>query len=98
MNEGKKFDAGKPRYDLMPFAALDEVGRVLGYGAEKYGPENWRRVPDANARYIAAALRHISAYQQGKEFDEESGLPHLAHALTSLLFVLELDIPEVGHE
>lgn len=91
LSEGKKFDAGKARYDLMPFAALDEVASVLSHGAEKYGEDNWRNVPNANSRYIAAALRHISAYQQGNEFDKETGRHHLAHAVCSLLFVIELD-------
>lgn len=94
LNEGKKFDAGKPRYDLLPFDALDEVAGVLGHGATKYGEDNWRLVPDARKRYIAAALRHISAYQQGRERDEETGRHALAHAICSLLFIAALDLEE----
>jgi hypothetical protein len=91
MSEGKKYDQAKMRYDLVPFRGLDDVVRVLTYGAQKYSPENWRKVERAEERYPAAALRHISAYLQGEGFDPESGLPHLAHAVCSLLFVLTLD-------
>lgn len=89
--EGLKFDQEKMRYDLVPFRGMDDVVRVLTYGANKYSADNWRNVDHAEERYPAAALRHISAYLQGEEHDPESKLPHLAHAICSLLFVLTLD-------
>ena len=87
MNEGKKFDGGKLRYDLVPFGALEEVIKVLGMGAQKYGDDNWKMVDDLERRYVTAAYRHLGRVMQGEEFDEESGLPHIAHAITSLMFV-----------
>ena len=35
MNEGIKHDAEKPRMDLLPFEALEEVAKVLTFGAER---------------------------------------------------------------
>ena len=87
MNDGKKYDNGKLRYDLVPFGALEEVIKVLGMGANKYGDDNWKRVDDLDRRYLTAAYRHLGKVMQGEELDEESGLPHVAHAITSLLFV-----------
>jgi hypothetical protein len=87
--QGVKYDNGKHRYDLLPFHALDEVVAVLTYGAEKYPPENWRMVGDFHSRYLAASLRHITAYARGEFDDRESGLAHLAHAICCLLFLLE---------
>lgn len=92
MNEGKKYDQGKLRYDLIPFIALDEVVKVLGHGAQKYGDHNWQLVERAEDRYPAAALRHLSAYLQGEECDPESGINHLAHAVCSLMFVLAINL------
>ena len=88
--EGKKYDQGKPDYSLVPYASLDEVVKVLTHGANKYGRFNWELV-EAH-RYEAATMRHFSAYMQGEKLDPESGIPHLAHAITSLLFMLEFDL------
>ena len=85
-----KGDAGKVRLDLLPFAALEDVARVLEFGAKKYQPQGWRRVEDGHGRYVRAALRHLHAHAGGEVLDAESGLPHLAHAACSILFALEL--------
>jgi hypothetical protein len=87
---GRKDDAGKPRFDLMPATAELKIAEVLKYGACKYAPDNWRKVENPEARYIAAALRHINAWRRGEKHDPESGLSHLAHAATSLMFIMEL--------
>lgn len=88
-----KHDEQKPRPELLPPRAIEEVSAVLAYGARKYSADNWRRAtPDeARPRYVGAALRHLFAYLKGERNDPESGYPHLAHAVTSLLFVLERD-------
>lgn len=88
---GVKHDAGKPRWDLLPWEAVEAVVLVLTYGATKYGPDNWRRVPGARWRYLGAALRHVAAWARGQRLDAESGLPHLAHAAASILFLISLD-------
>lgn len=86
---GTKHDAGKRRYDLMPEGAFRKIVDVLTYGAAKYGEENWREVEDAKRRYYAAAMRHMEAWRAGCVTDEESGYEHLAHAVCSLLFLIE---------
>jgi len=88
MPELKKFDEGKSRVDLIPPAALVEIGRVFGYGAKKYGAWN-HRAGTAYSRYTAALLRHIYAWQNGEDLDPESGLHHLAHAACNLLILLD---------
>ena len=89
MNEGRKFDSEKPMLYLLPPKSINEVGKVLTYGAQKYDPENWRKVDDLQNRYTSAALRHIFAHMEGEEDDKETGLSHLAHAMCCLLFKLE---------
>lgn len=85
---GKKFDDGKPRYDLIPPVVLEQLATVLTFGAKKYGPNNWQSVPDAQNRYYSALMRHVEADRGGEVFDEESGLPHLTHALACVAFML----------
>jgi hypothetical protein len=86
--KGVKYDGGKPEMRLLPFRALDEVSKVLTYGAKKYRPDNWKYVDNAVERYESAMLRHISAYMQGEESDPESGLSHLGHAACCILFLI----------
>lgn len=94
MGPGRKDDTGKLPLDLLPFGALEEVAKVLAFGASKYGPNNWQNVKPKR-RYLAAALRHLSAVIRGQEIDPESGLPHLAHAAACVLFLLS---SRVGHD
>ena len=83
-----KFDGGKNRLELLPPYALNALGAVLTYGAEKYGDQSWRRVE--TERYTGALLRHMTAYMDGEFFDEESTLPHLWHVLCNAVFLVEL--------
>ncbi len=88
---GVKFDNNKLKWSLLPFEALEEVVEVLTFGAKKYAPDNWKFVPDADARYMDAAFRHIVSYMQGHKYDGETGSNHLAHAVCCLLFKLWFD-------
>lgn len=94
---GAKLDAGKPRLALVlgDFArALRAVSEVGTLGAVKYSDRGWLQVPDAQARYADAALRHLFAYFAGELYDPELGTPHLANAAWDLLAVLELTLRE----
>ena len=89
---GIKFDSGKPEYGLLPSFALDEVVKVLTYGAHKYAPNNWRHVENSSKRYYDAAQRHTWAIARGEVNDPESGFPHAAHAIACLMFLMELQM------
>ena len=91
---GVKYDNDKPQWSLVPFKAMTQVVDVLTYGARKYAPDNWKKVPDARRRYIDAAFRHLSAYAAGEKNDSETGKSHLAHAICCLLFLLAFDLGE----
>ena len=87
---GRKYDGDKPEYGLLPPVALEEISKVLTFGAKKYERENWRYVPDAERRYFDALQRHLWAWKRGEINDEETGLSHLAHAGCCLMFLVEL--------
>jgi hypothetical protein len=88
---GVKYDNDKPQWSLVPFKAMTEVVDVLTYGAKKYAPDNWKKVPDARRRYIDAGFRHFTAYASGEKLDPETGKSHLAHAMCCMLFLLAFD-------
>lgn len=85
---GVKFDKDKPKWNLLPWSEVEDVVKVLTFGAKKYAPDNWKFVDDANNRYMDAAMRHLVAHQQGEQRDYESNESHIAHAICCLLFML----------
>jgi hypothetical protein len=87
--KGIKYDQGKPEMFLLPPFATMEVGEVLTFGANKYSPDNWRKLDNLESRYMSAAMRHILAFNGGELNDNETDLSHLAHAICCLMFVLE---------
>lgn len=84
---GTKDDIGKNDLALIPPEALFAIGQVFTYGSKKYSPDNWRNGMSWR-RMFSALLRHLFAWLMNNEFDEESGLPHLAHAGCCLMMLL----------
>ncbi|MGO1190294.1 dATP/dGTP diphosphohydrolase domain-containing protein [Vibrio casei] len=88
-NSGMKHDSDKPRYDLLPPLAVDEMAKVMTFGAKKYAPNNWQKVDNPIERYTAALLRHTFAMMRGETHDKETGLLHSAHAMCCSAFIAE---------
>jgi hypothetical protein len=94
---GAKLDEGKNRLGLVlgGFAkALEEVGKVGTYGAEKYSPDGWKSVPNGVERYEDAMLRHWVEQHLGERVDPATGLRHQAQLVWNALAVLELMLEE----
>ena len=89
--KGTKLDVGKPDWSLLPIPEIDDMIKVMTYGVKKYSRDNWQKVPDAKNRYTAAFYRHVGAWKEGEINDPESGLPHLAHALCCLTYLMWFD-------
>jgi hypothetical protein len=85
---GRKDDAGKLRYSLIPPYALEQVAKCLTLGASKYAPDNWKYVDGAKERYLDALIRHTEAYRKGETVDTE-GNDHLAAIAVNALFLSE---------
>lgn len=85
--EFMKFDGGKLQYNLIPPRAMEELAKVLTYGAQKYDANNWQKVDDPT-RYVDALYRHLEAWRAGEAKDKESGLSHLSHALANITFLI----------
>lgn len=87
---GAKDDSGKVRLGLVMdgfSTALNLVGEVGTFGANKYTPNGWKYVKGAQERYRDALFRHLLATEY---YDSESGLPHMAHAAWNVLALLTL--------
>lgn len=88
-----KHDSSKPElsYPLGMPNALSAIAKTMQYGAEKYARDNWKKATGTDInRYLDATIRHLSAHCANELVDEESGNPHIDHALTSLAMYVEL--------
>jgi hypothetical protein len=85
---GTKHDQGKPRPELIPPSAINGAARVFAFGAKKYDDRNWEKGIDFSRLY-GALLRHVNAFWDGQDKDDESGDDHLAHALCCLMMLYE---------
>ncbi len=90
MAEGRKFDADKLRYDLIPVEPMAEVARVYTIGAKKYGDRNWERGLKWG-RIYAAIQRHLNAYWRGERDDQVDGQHHLASVVWGALALMEYE-------
>ena len=91
MGPGLKYDIGKLQWDILPIDCVEDVVKILTFGAEKYGANNWQNVENGEDRYYAALMRHLAASRQGEKTDPESGLSHLAHVACNVVFLMWLE-------
>lgn len=88
LDNANKLDAEKLKYQLIPPYAIKQIARVFTFGAGKYGEFNWEK-GFTWTRLLGAMERHMAAFKAGVDLDPESGLYHLAHAVTNGLMLLE---------
>lgn len=69
------------RFDCIPAIVLRLLAQCLGFGARKYGKDNWQAIPlDDN---IAHALNHLNEWRLGDRSE-----PHLVNAMARISFAL----------
>lgn len=86
-------DSGKRLWHLLPVEAMEEVLKVLEFGAGKYSDNNWRTPPYLTRDQIVNSLkRHQAAIDKGELTDSESGLLHSAHVACNALFQLHYEV------
>ncbi len=88
--ESKKNDRKdrKLMWELLPLIEMEDVVRVYTFGAEKYGPNTWKNLPEGLQRYKAALMRHLVEFEKGHVLDDESHIPHLAHVVWNAIAML----------
>ena len=78
------------RFDLIPSMANFALAEILHHGAEKYGVDNWRDIPDPQ-EHLNHSLVHAYAWLHGDN-SEGTPLDQLARAYTRMGFALEMEI------
>lgn len=98
--KGLRYNQGKTRFSLIPKSALNELAKVLSYGAEKYTvrDENGKVISDGSNNWrkglmwkdvLDSAHRHLEAFENGEDNDPESGLLHLGHLMANVSFLID---------
>lgn len=83
---GDRFNNGKLKWSLVSWKALEPMVEVLMFGAKKYSSWNWT----GGLKYteICESLqRHLNAFIQGEDDDQESKLSHVGHILCNAMFL-----------
>lgn len=80
--------ATKVPLHLWPTTASAMGSIALLNGALKYGRANWRMIGVRASIYFDACQRHLAAWFEGEEIDED-GVPHLASALACLAILVD---------
>lgn len=81
---GTRANEGKLRFDLIPASADAALAKVLTFGARKYSDRNWEKGMPWCKGMLASIKRHLHEFEKGNDYDAESGLSHLEHALTDI--------------
>lgn len=69
-------------FQLMPPQAMFSIAQVLHFGAQKYEPNNWKKIPLED--HLNHVIGHIYAHLAGDTQDD-----HLEHAGCRMMMALE---------
>ena len=81
-----------PMNSMLSGAVMGEVALALFEGALKYGRHNYRQDGVRASVYYDAVGRHLSAWWEGEDVDEESGLSHITKAIAGLHILRDCSI------
>lgn len=92
VDTGLRYNSGKPRMELIEAGFMEEVAKILTFGAEKYEIDNWKKF-DNQKRFqtIGSLMRHLEAYRKGEKTDPESNCSHLCHIVANAMFLWWFD-------
>ena len=79
--QGGKQSFVSVRFDCIPPVVLRLLAQCLGFGARKYGKENWQQIEQWD--HLNHAMNHINEWNRGDRSE-----PHLVNAMARLTFAL----------
>lgn len=85
--EALRYNEDKIGVHLVPYESVEEIAKVLDFGAKKYSEDNWKRGLTIR-KCMGSLLRHAFAYMRGEKIDKETGLSHIAHIGCNVFFIL----------
>ena len=80
-DQGGKQSFVSARFDCIPPVVLRLLAQCLGFGARKYGKDNWKNIEQWD--HLNHAMNHINEWNRGDRSE-----PHLVNAMARLTFAL----------
>jgi hypothetical protein len=78
------------RMKLLSRHTLKAIDEILAHGMSfRYPAEHWKAVVDGRENFYSRAMGHLQAWKDGEKDDPGSGISHLAHAITYLMFLYD---------
>lgn len=74
---------------LVPPSSTIYQALAMKDGARKYDPYNWRSNKVVASIYVDACKRHLDAWFDGEGEADDSGVPHLGHALACIGIIVD---------
>ncbi len=89
VNPKKAAGAIKAPMHTLPTLPMIQMANVMAGGAYKYGFHNFRESGVDAQTHIGAINRHFLKWQDGVDFDEESGQHELAHVMACCAILVD---------
>lgn len=95
--KAERDNAGKVRLHLLPRDALVSVAHVFEFGCQKYDKDNWKKGQPSSVLFDSTE-RHLWAWWNGEDYDDESGMLHLTHAGWNILVLIAQRLRGIGED
>lgn len=96
-NNKNKFGLEKWSFSCLPMKVLKEIAKIFKNGEEKYGRWNYLEKGSSQRIYFDACMRHLDKWIDPLQsnYDKDSGLHHLDHAITNLMIMRHAELEDV---
>jgi len=99
INPKDQVGSKKAPLSVMPMPPVFEAALAFVEGHRKgYRAFNYRVAGVRASIYYDAALRHLTAFWEGEDIDPDSGLPHIAKAIASLIVLRDTQMLGLCHD
>ena len=85
----------KIELDHVPAKFLFELELFMGYAARKHGRHGWKE-PYQKDEWLEKAEGHYEKWQDGYEYDDDSGFPHLMNTIVRLIQLYDMEYLDNG--
>lgn len=83
----ERHNQNKLRWNLVDFKSVEEMLKVLEFGAVRYAPDNWKKGLNKE-EILESTQRHLVELFNNNTIDDDSKLHHMGHIMCNAMFYL----------